>query len=85
MNMTHRIEDMKQEAREAMDKIRELRDELRVQIHLGGMDAKKRWEKLEEQFQQTQAAAKTASDASIQALRTALEEFKDALEASRRS
>jgi hypothetical protein len=83
--MTHRIEEMKKEAREAMDRIRELRDELRVQIHLGGMDAKQRWEKLEEQFQQTQAAAKNASDASIQALRIALEEFKDALEASRRS
>lgn len=83
--MTHPIQDVKQEVREAMDKVRELRDELRVQIHLGGMDAKKQWEKLEEQFQQTQAAAKNASEASIQALRTALQEFKDALEASRRS
>ncbi|HEX2882506.1 MAG TPA: hypothetical protein VHO25_23455 [Polyangiaceae bacterium] len=83
--MTTRIEEMKTEAHEALEKIRTLRDELRVQLHLGGMDAKQRWDKLEEDFKRVQLAAKDASETSLHALRVALEDFKQALEASRRS
>lgn len=81
--MSNRIEEIKREAHEALDNIRTLRDELRVQVHLGGMDAKQRWDRLEEEFKQAQVAAKDASEASLKAVRSALQEFKNALEASR--
>lgn len=38
---------IKGEARKALDSLQALRDEIRLQIHLGAMDAKDRWRALE--------------------------------------
>jgi CBS domain-containing protein len=42
--------DGRSEVRRALDEVKRLRDEIRVRIHLAGMDAKKAWRKLEPQI-----------------------------------
>jgi len=81
--MGNTIDKVKSEAHDTLQSVQKLRDELRVQVHLGGMDAKRRWEKLEEEFNRVQAAAKEASASSLKALREGLHEFQKSLAASR--
>jgi len=45
--MTDPKTDLKAEFAKTLDLLRRLRDEARTQVHLGGMDAKDRWNKLE--------------------------------------
>jgi hypothetical protein len=62
--------------------LRTLRDEIRVQIHLGGMEARQKWDVLEREFQHVQAAAKHVTEASLQALTGAFLELKASLKAT---
>jgi hypothetical protein len=65
----------------ALAGLRSLRDELRLQIHLGGMDARRKLDALEVDFVKLQSAAKHATDGSIVALRDAYLELKASLKA----
>jgi hypothetical protein len=52
-----------------MDEIQTMSDEIRVKIHLAGMDAKTTWRKLEPRLEEAKAHATNATDSSVHALR----------------
>jgi len=63
--MTEPKTDLKAELARSLTLLRSLRDEALVKIHLGGMDAKDRWSKLEPRIEDVLAkAASDVSDAS---------------------
>jgi hypothetical protein len=68
--MSHTAHELKQEIRKSLTLLRTLRDEVRVKLHLAGMDAKDEWRKLEPTLEQ---AERTASEFT-EATRTALAE-----------
>ena len=53
---------------EELDDLRRVRDELRVQIHLGKAEAKAQWDELEKRFQQLESRAKLVRDESAETL-----------------
>ena len=48
--------------RRVLDELGRLRDEIRVQVHLGGMDAKKAWDELEPKLAEADRLAENASE-----------------------
>lgn len=54
---------------EVLTEIQTLRDEIRVRIHLAGMDAKTSWSELEPRLEALEAQAKGAKDNAAHALR----------------
>jgi ElaB/YqjD/DUF883 family membrane-anchored ribosome-binding protein len=63
--MTEAKTDLKAELAKSLDLLRTLRDEARVKLHLGGMDAKDRWSKLEPRIEEALGkAVNEVSDAS---------------------
>lgn len=74
--------ELKHDVQDALANLRTLRDELRVKIHLGGMDARRRLDELEHDFERIQSAAKHATDASIKALTDAFLELKASLKST---
>lgn len=65
------------ELRETLDQLRRLRDEVRVQAHLGGMEAKKAWDALEPKLAEADRLAEKASEESLRAAVEALRKLKD--------
>ena len=70
-----------------LDDLKSLRDEIRLNIHLAGMDTKKAWDKLEKQIgdadRRAEAAGRKASHEigeSIRKLRGAVKAFRDRLQ-----
>jgi hypothetical protein len=53
--------------------LRKLGDEVRVQVHLGGMDAKKAWDELEPRLAEADRLAENATE---DAFRTAVDTLK---------
>ena len=49
---------------EEIEQLRGLRDELRVRLHLGGAEARERWEKLEKDLERAQGKLKQLKEAS---------------------
>jgi hypothetical protein len=60
--------------RNVLSELRKLRDEIRVQIHLGGMDAKKAWDELEPKLADADRMAENASE---DAYRSAVETLRN--------
>lgn len=74
MNQTTR--DVKAELEKSAVQLRKLRDEVRVQLHLGGLEAKDEWRRLEPRLEEVlERTAREVSDAS----RTALTEITQAV------
>ena len=48
--------------RRVLDELGRLRDEIRVQVHLGGMDAKKAWDELEPKLAEADRLAENTSE-----------------------
>lgn len=48
--------------RNVVEELRKLRDEIRVQVHLGGMEAKKAWDELEPKLAEADRLAENASE-----------------------
>lgn len=67
--------DIEQQVREMADDVKRLRDELRMRLHLAGLDAKKRWDELEPSRNQAQQLARDAGEGS----RRKLSELRDGL------
>jgi len=65
------------ELRDTLDQLRRLRDEMRVQAHLGGMEAKKAWDELEPKIAEADRLAEKASEESLRAAVDALRKLKD--------
>jgi hypothetical protein len=75
-------QELKSEFEKAMTAIRHLSDDLRVRIHLGGLDAKKQWQELEPKIEST---LKKAGDEVSQASCRAARELQSTLEKLRSS
>lgn len=62
-----------------LDELRTLRDEVRLKLHLAGKDAKDQWEtKLEPRIEKLEQQARNVSDNTMDAIRDALDQAKDA-------
>jgi uncharacterized protein YdcH (DUF465 family) len=80
---TEKLKDeLKQDAQGALASLRTLRDELRVRIHLGGMEARLKFEELERDFDRIQSAAKRGADASVEDLKESFLELKESLKST---
>jgi hypothetical protein len=74
--MSQNTNDLKTEFKKSLALLQTLRDEVRVQIHLAGLDAKDRWNKLEPRME---AAAEKAAGEITEASRAVVDEAVGAL------
>jgi ElaB/YqjD/DUF883 family membrane-anchored ribosome-binding protein len=74
--------DLKTDLSKSLEDLQTLRDEVRVKLHLAGLDAKRRWEKLEPEIE---AAIKHARGDVSDAARKAVHESAEALQKLRDS
>lgn len=73
---------LKDEARKTIERLQTMRDEVRLQLHLAGMEAKDQWKRLEPRIQQV--ADRVATDGS-EGAKAALHEITEELRAFRAS
>ena len=73
---TETTKELQQNLRESMKLLKTLRDEIRVELHLAGMDVKDQWKRLEHHFTEAEQAAQRVSDASKGVVESAVEAFK---------
>jgi len=64
--------DLATDIRTSRDAIRTLRDEIRLKLHLAGMDAKDAWAALEPKLAEVEHAAEDVSETTRRALRDVL-------------
>ena len=81
--MNHTTKDLKAELEKSAAMLRTLRDEVRVQLHLGGMTAKDEWRKLEPRLEEaleraTKDVSAATSDA-VEELARAARSIRDSL------
>lgn len=74
--MSKTTDELKHEVTKSLDLLKTLRDEVRVRLHLGGMDIKDEWAKLEPHLADVEKRAVELSDASKSALTDALQRLK---------
>jgi len=70
--MSKTTTELKDEIRKSLALMRTLRDEIRVQMHVGGMDAKDEWRKLEPELAEIERAATHLSEATCAAVSRAV-------------
>jgi hypothetical protein len=75
MNPT--TKELKAELDKSVEMLKTLRGEIRVKLHLAGMEAKDRWNKLQPTLDAAEQAAKDATDASRQAVEQAVKSLKE--------
>ncbi|MCU0687356.1 MAG: hypothetical protein MUF34_34775 [Polyangiaceae bacterium] len=68
--------ELKHEVTQGLERLQTLRDEVRVRLHLAGMDVKDRWNELEPHLLDAERAAQQFSDASKAKLTQALERLE---------
>jgi hypothetical protein len=61
--MSQATDELKEEIARGLDAMRTLRDEVRLKLHLAGMDAKDEWNKLEPHLMELEHAAGQFTDA----------------------
>jgi hypothetical protein len=66
--MSHATEELKTDLQKSLEALQTLRDEIRVRIHLAGMDAKDAWNKLEPTLLEAERLAEEVTDASRAAM-----------------
>jgi hypothetical protein len=66
--------ELKDEVKKGLEHLRTLRDEVRVRLHLAGMEAKQEWNKLEPHLLDVEQAAREVAEAveSLKKLRQSL-------------
>jgi predicted nucleic acid-binding Zn-ribbon protein len=74
--MSHTSTELKDELKKSLALLQTLRDEVRVKLHLAGMDLKDEWAKLEPHLAKVEQAAAEASDASRAAVTEAVAKVK---------
>jgi hypothetical protein len=77
--MSTATNDMKKEIQRDVDRLRTLRDELRVKLHLASMDAKTEWTKLEPKIAEAEHAAEKASKESYDIVANAVKKLNKLL------
>ena len=79
--MNPSTEQIRQQLHDSLQSLRTLRDEIRVDLHLAGMDAKDKWRELEPRIEDAERFAREVSETS----RTALDEIVTKFRAFRES
>ena len=74
-------EQVKERLQGALDELRTLRDEIRLDLHLGGMDLRDEWEKLEKRLPDDRSVdrAKDATKEFVESMTKELRAFKERL------
>lgn len=60
-----------------------MRDEIRVRIHLGGMDARDAWKRLEPRFNDVERNVEDGGEAALQTVRMTVDELRSGFRALR--
>jgi len=68
--------DLKAELQKGTELLRTLRDEIKLKLHLGGMDAKDQWAKLEPELWKVERAAQQATETSKRLVDEAVQKLK---------
>jgi hypothetical protein len=74
---TPNTEQLKQQVHQGLEMLKTLRDEIRVELHLAGMDAKAKWKELEPRFEEAERRAKDLSEVSRVAVDEAVKKLRD--------
>lgn len=74
--MSQTTAELKEELKKSLALLQTLRDEVRVKVHLAGMEIKDEWSKLEPHLAKVEQAAAEVSDASRAALTDAVTKVK---------
>lgn len=81
-------EEIKKDKKQARMQLGTLRDEIRLHIHLGSMEAKERWEKLQPRFFEAEKYIDQMTDAGAAVVEDVIKrarELRDQLKATRES
>lgn len=73
--------DLRQDLKAFQQDVRALRDEVRLKLHLAGMDLKQEWEKLEPQVDRMMNNAAQVSSEAVADLKRRLSDFRKRLTA----
>jgi hypothetical protein len=68
--------DLKAEMKRGVDLLKTLRDEVKVKLHLAGMDVRDQWAKLEPELNKVERAAEQATESSKKLMDDALGRLK---------
>lgn len=69
--------DLSQQLRDMLGKVKTLRDEIRVDLHLAGLEARNRWQnELEPRLQEAESFVRDVTDASRTALTDIVERYQ---------
>jgi hypothetical protein len=74
--MSQTTTDLKDELKKGLDHLQTLRDEVRVRLHLAGLEVKDEWNKLEPHLFEVEQAAKEVSESSRRAVSEAVVRLK---------
>lgn len=80
--MSNVTSDLKADLQKSLESLQTLRDEIRVKLHLAGMDAKDAWNKLEPKLHEVEKLAEDVSETSrtaVHDLVKRLQEFRASL------
>lgn len=69
----------------SLDELRQLRDEIRVRLHLAGMEARERWNELEPRLSDAEVRVREATEAAADAARATLNDALKAFHSFRES
>ncbi|AGP39831.1 MULTISPECIES: hypothetical protein [Sorangium] len=75
--MSNITSELKSDLTKSLESLQTLRDEIRVRLHLAGMEAKDAWGKLEPTLLDAEKLAEDVSETSRNALRDILEKVKE--------
>ena len=75
--MSQTTDEMKADLQKSLESLQTLRDEIRVRIHLAGMEVKDLWNKLEPRLLEAERLAEEATETSRAALHDLLERAKE--------
>jgi hypothetical protein len=71
--MTESARDKSEELKKDLETLQTLRDEIRVRVHLAGMEVKRRWNELQPRIDDLLDSAKRLGEASMHAVKEALD------------
>ena len=84
--MSQLSDDLQQQFHRALGELKTLRDEIKVRLHLAGMEAKTRWNNdLEPRLNELEGQIKDAGEKVTDAARSSLTELADAVKGFRAS
>lgn len=77
--------DLRRDLDNGIEELRRVRDEMRVKLHLLGMDARTRWEALEPRLAEAEERVRSATESATDATRGAVNEAVEAFRSFRES